>query len=223
MFKYELHTHSSPCSGGGDDIKNHIEMLRRKGFAGMVITNHFYRGDTKIDRTLPWADFVDAYAEDYEKGKKIARLYDFDLLFGIEEHIGDGREILIYGITPDFLYRHPELKRADINEYVSLVHKEGGLVFQAHPYRDRWYIAKPTPLDELPILDGIEVCNAGNHPEENEKAEVLAKQKGLRCIAGSDAHDAAQAGRAGINSNIRLRTEKELVACLKSGNYRIIK
>ena len=163
MFKYEMHCHSR-CSGGGDDIVNYIEALRKKGFSGMVITNHFFRGDTKVDRTLNWAEFIDAYREDYEKGKKIAKLYDFDLLFGIEEHIGDGREVLVYGITPDFLYTHPEIKRADINDFVALVHKAGGL-----------------------------------------------------------AHSSKDAGRAGIISNVRLRTEKELVSCLKSGNYRILK
>lgn len=222
MFKYEMHTHSR-ISGGGDDIVNHIESLRRKGFSGMVITNHFFRGDTKVDRTLSWAEFIDAYREDYEKGKKIARLYDFDLLFGIEEHIGDGREVLVYGITPDFLYTHPEIKRAELNDFVALVHKEGGLVFQAHPFRDRWYIAKPTPLEELPLLDGIEVYNAGNHDDENARAEEFAKTKNYPLIAGSDAHSSKDAGRAGIISNLRLRTEKELATCLKTGNYRILK
>ena len=222
MFKYEMHTHSRP-SGGGDDIVNHIETLRKKGFSGMVITNHFFRGDTKVDRTLNWAEFIDAYREDYEKGKKIAKLYDFDLLFGIEEHIGDGREVLVYGITPDFLYTHPEIKRAEINDFVALIHRAGGLVFQAHPFRDRWYIAKPTPLEELPILDGIEVYNAGNHDDENAKAQEFAMGKNYRLIAGSDAHSLKDTGRAGIISNVRLRTEKELVTCLKTGNYRILK
>lgn len=220
MFKYEMHVHSK-ISGGGDDIVNHIEALRKKGFSGMVITNHFFRGDTKVSRSLPWNEFVDAYAADYEKGKKIAKLYDFDLLFGIEEHVGDGREVLVYGITPDFLYTHPEIKRAEINDFVALVHKAGGLVFQAHPFRDRWYIANPTPLKELPILDGFEVYNAGNHDDENLKAEEFSKSKACRLIAGSDAHSSKDAGKTGIISNVRLRTEKELVSCLKSGNYKI--
>lgn len=222
MFKYEMHSHSR-LSGGGDDITSHIEQLRKKGFSGMVITNHFFRGDTKVDRTYSWTEFVDAYKQDYENGKKIARLYDFDLLFGFEEHIGDGREVLVYGVTPEFLYAHPEIKRAEINDFVAIVHKEGGLVFQAHPFRDRWYIAKPTPMDELPVLDGFEVYNAGNHDDENKKAEEFSKTKKYRLIAGSDAHSSKDAGRAGIISNVRLRTEKDLATCLKTGNYRILK
>ncbi len=222
MFKYEMHMHSSPCSGGGAPIERHIEMLKNKGFSGGVITNHFFRGDTKIDRTLPWADFVDAYNEDYERGKKKARLYDLDLHFGIEEHIGGGKEILVYGITPDFLYRHPELASAGVSDYALAVHKAGGLVFQAHPFRDRWYISDPGPIDDIRLIDGIEVFNFGNINDENEKAKEFAEENGLRTIAGSDAHGPLDAGRTGILSPVRIRTEKELVSVLISGNYKLI-
>lgn len=222
MFSYEMHLHTRPCSGGGDEIGNHIEALRKKGFSGAVVTNHFFRGDTKIDRSLPWADFVDAYAEDYEKGKKIARLYDFDLLFGIEEHILNGKEYLVYGITPDVLYRHPELKNAPLAEFVGILHREGGLVFQAHPYRRRWYIAEPGVTEEYPLLDGIEVYNAGNTPEENAEAAAFLAVHPMRAIAGSDAHESLKAGRAGILSTVRIRTEKELVSLLLSGQYKLL-
>ncbi len=218
-----MHMHSSPCSGGGDSIEKHIEMLRCKGFSGGVITNHFYRGDTKIDRQLPWAEFVDAYNEDYRCGKKRARLYDFDLLFGVEEHLGNGKEVLIYGLTPDFFYRHPELATASPEQYFSAVHMAGGLVFQAHPYRDRWYISEPGPLSALKLIDGIEVFNGGNSAEENAAAEELAERMNLRAVAGSDAHSSSDAGRNGILSPVRIRTENELATLLLSNNYKLLK
>lgn len=223
MFKYEMHIHSSPCSGGGDDIRNHIAALLEKGFSGMVITNHFIRGDTRIDRLLPWKDFVDQYRKDFETGKRIAEDCDFDLLFGIEEHIGGGKEILVYGITPDFLCRNPCLAKADIEEYVRLVHEAGGLVYQAHPYRARDYITDPGPVRHLELLDGIEVFNAGNTAEENEKAAILAHEKGLKCIAGSDGHEMSSAGRAGILSRFRIHTNEQLVNTLKNRCYDILK
>ena len=170
MYRYEMHIHTFPCSGGGDEIENHIRTLIAKGYSGMVITNHFIFGDTRIDRSLPWDEFVEAYREDYIRGKRLADELDFDLLFGIEEHIGSGREILIYGITPEMLIQNPQLRYAGVREYADAVHKVGGMVFQAHPYRDRYYITEPGPLDELETLDGIEVFNASNKPEENEKA-----------------------------------------------------
>ncbi|MBQ7821620.1 MAG: PHP domain-containing protein [Clostridia bacterium] len=220
MYKYEMHIHSKPCSGGGADIEEHMEALRDKGYSGMVITNHFYNGDTRIDRALPWNEFCDAYREDYERGKAYSKKYDFDLLFGIEENVGSGKEILIYGITPDFLYNE-KLKHATVSEYVELVHKLGGLVFQAHPYRNRQYITAPGPLDELALLDGIEVFNASNTPEDNEKARELAEKLSLRCTVGSDGHSAASGGRTAIVSKQRIRTEQELANILKSGDYEL--
>ena len=221
MFKYEMHIHSSPCSGGGDDIENHIRTLIAKGYSGMVITNHFIFGDTGIDRSLPWDKFVEEYKEDYLRGRRLADELDFDLLFGIEEHIGSGREILIYGITPEFLLKNPQLRYAEAREYADAVHKVGGLVFQAHPYRDRYYIAEPGPLSELDILDGIEVFNASNKPEENKMASRLARERGLRCVAGSDGHSADSAGRSGILTTDRIRTNEQLIDVLKNGKYEL--
>lgn len=216
-----MHMHSAPCSGGGDDITKQIDVLIERGYTGMVITNHFYGGDTLIDRSLPWGEFVDAYRQDYLRAVKYAAARDFDVFFGIEEHVGEGLEILVYGITPDLLAEHPELAGGDARDYIRIVHGAGGLIFQAHPYRKRYYITKPGPIDCLDELDGIEVYNAANMPDANRKAARLAKTLGLRCTAGSDGHSAESCGRAGIATRVRPRDAAELIEILKSGEYEI--
>ena len=221
MYRYEMHIHSRPCSGGGDDIIKQIKRLIKLGFTGMVITNHFYYGDTRIDRSLSWEEFVDAYRQDYLRGKAYADTVDFDLFFGIEEHVGDGREILIYGITPELLAGHPELKMAPAEDYVRVAHSVGALVFQAHPYRERYYITNPGALECLDELDGIEVYNAANKPEENERARALAKEKGLRVTAGSDGHSVESCGRAGIETFRRPRDYAEFIEMLRAGEYTV--
>lgn len=223
MFKYEMHLHTCPCSGGGSDLRAHIDELIRKGFCGAVVTNHFYNGDNRIDRNLPWEQFVDAYRQDYLYGLEYAKEKDFDLLFGLEEHVGGGQEILLYGITPDFIAAHPELKKASTKEYAEIVHAAGGLVYQAHPYRARYYVSAPYPVECLDDLDGIEVYNAANEPEWNESALRLAEEKHLSCVAGSDAHDVEWAGCAGIVAKERIRTNDDLVRILKSGEYEIFR
>lgn len=221
MFQYDMHVHTCPCSGGGSDIRKHIDALIEKGFAGMVVTNHFYYGDNRIDRKLPWDRFVDAYRQDYLYGLSYARERDFDLLFGVEEHVGDGREILIYGVTPDFLSAHPELKMASAEAYAEAVHAAGGMVFQSHPYRASRYVRKPFPLECLNVMDGIEVYNQANDPAWNESAKALAEKEGFLVVAGSDAHD-TDAARAGIAANERIRTNEDLVRILKSGAYTVV-
>ena len=221
-YKYEMHVHTCPCSGGGVDIRDHIDALIAKGYSGMVVTNHFYYGDNRIDRALPWEEFVDAYRQDYLCGLEYARTLDFDVLFGLEEHVGYGQEILMYGITPELIASHPELKMASAEKYAEVVHSAGGLVYQAHPYRDRAYITRPYPLECLDALDGSEVYNAGNFPEWNDSAQRLADELGLACIGGSDGHGTETVGRSGIAAKERIRSNDDLVRILKSGEYAII-
>ncbi|MBQ1196921.1 MAG: PHP domain-containing protein [Clostridia bacterium] len=221
IYKYEMHVHTCPCSGGGKDIREHIDDLIAKGYSGMVVTNHFYAGDNRIDRELPWAEFVDAYRQDYLYGLEYAQTVDFDLLFGLEENVGYGREILIYGITPELIELHPELKRASAEKYAEVVHAAGGLVYQAHPYRARDYIRNPFPLECIDLLDGIEVYNAGNEPEWNESARIFAEERGIACIAASDGHKVGTAGRAGIATRERIACNDDLVRILKNNEYTV--
>lgn len=221
VYKYEMHVHTCPCSGGGKDIREHIDDLIAKGYTGMVVTNHFYAGDNRIDRELPWTEFVDAYRQDYLYGLEYAKTVGFDLLFGLEENVGYGREILIYGITPELIEAHPELKRASAEKYAEVVHAAGGLVYQAHPYRARDYIRNPFPHECLDLLDGIEVYNAGNEPEWNESARIFAEERGIACIAGSDGHKIGTAGRAGIATRERIACNDDLVRILKNNEYTV--
>ena len=87
-----------------------IDTLVKNEYSGCVLTNHFFKGNTGIERDLPWNEFVAQYENDYLECKKIAQIHDLDIIFAIEEHLFDGLEILCYGITPKFLYDHPELR-----------------------------------------------------------------------------------------------------------------
>ena len=223
VYKYEMHLHTCPCSGGGEDIREHIDDLIAKGFSGAVVTNHFFNGDNRIDRSLSWEDFTDAYRQDYLYGLEYAREVDFDLIFGLEEHVGEGREILIYGVSADDIAAHPELKSCSVERYAEIIHSLGGLVYQAHPYRVRSYITRPEPLECLDKFDGIEVFNAANDPEWNESAQRLADEFSLGCVAGSDAHGIGSAGRAGIAAGERIRSNADLVRILKSREYTVVK
>ena len=222
MFIYEMHQHTAPCSacGKGDPQKT-VYALKEAGFSGMVITNHFYHGNTGISRDLPWADFVAAYENDYLAAKKAGEGIDFDVIFGIEEHIGKGKEIMLYGITPEFLYRHPELRDGKLESFSKAAREFGALVIQAHPYRNRSYVADPDENLPLEYLDGFESYNVCNVGDENERAHAYALEHSLIETAGSDAHFEFQAVRYGISCPHRIKTSAELAAVLKSGDYEL--
>lgn len=222
-FLYELHQHTEICSkcGKADPLELPYA-VKEDGFDGVVITNHFYHGNTGVDRGLKWADFVKVYEQSYLDAKSVGDKIGIDVLFGMEEHIGNNREVLIYGVHPQFFYDHPELRGCDLKMVYELVHEAGGLVFQAHPFRSRSYIADP--FSKLPpcYLDGVEVHNACNKPGENEAALAFAKENGLLICAGSDAHGARFSERFGIACPHRITSEEELVQVLSNGEYELI-
>ena len=223
-YKYQLHTHTTPPSKCGVMTPRELcKALKEGGYAGAVLTNHFMHGNSGIDRSLSWEEFVYAYEKDYLDALEAAKEYDVDIIFGVEEGIGFGKEILLYGITPKWLYEHPELREGGIKLYREATRGTDILIIQAHPFRVRGYITDPGPLP-LDYIDGIEVYNRANQPHENPLADEFAKENpGLILTSGSDAHKIDTATFAGIAAKERITDEKKLVEVLKSGDYEIIR
>lgn len=220
-----MHIHTTPCSACAPMTPQElIDSLVAGGYKGCVLTNHFFKGNSGIDRNLPWNEFVAEYEKDYYECKKLAQKYDLDVIFSIEEHLFDGLEIFCYGITPQFLYNHPELKDDHtIETWSKALHDFGALCIQAHPFRKRDYIPNPRLLP-IEYIDGIEVFNACNNPDDNEKAEIAAKEHPeWILVSGADAHRPNASCWAGIETSTRIIGEKILVDVLKSGEYDLIK
>ena len=109
MYRYETHLHtveSSAC--GATPGREYPAIFRDRGYDGIFITDHFFHGNTRPSRDLPWPDYVDAYMKGYEEAKKAGDAIGFKVFFGIEENF-DGDEYLLYGVGREFLLAHPEI------------------------------------------------------------------------------------------------------------------
>ena len=223
IYKYQLHTHTAPCSGCATMTPDELaEAMREGGYQGCVMTNHFMEGNTGIDRELTWNDFVRAYEEDYRACKKAAEKSDLDVIFGIEENVYNMLEVLFYGVTPDMLYAHPELAGADYRTWYEVMHSYDVLCIQAHPFRERGYIPQAGMLP-FEYIDGIEVYNVRNNEKNNSEAESVADaHPELILTSGADAHFPHEVCAGGIEVNRRIRNEKDLVEVLKSGEYELL-
>ena len=223
MFKYQLHAHTKPCSACSQMTPEQLILaLKNGGYQGVVITNHFYNGYTGVDRDLAWHDFVKAYEDDYLELKKHALSYDIDVLFAVEEHIGDGLEIICYGITPRLLYDNPQLKSASLEAWSKVVRKNGGVIIQAHPFRSRYYVTNPRVVD-LKFIDGIEIYNYGNPKVDDLKAVEFSKSHHeLILTSGADTHNENTVTALGIETKHRVKTEKDLASLLRSKSYTLI-
>lgn len=226
MFKYEMHLHSSACSACAfSDAREYIDAALETGYAGMVFTNHFYHGNTKVFRGLPWKDYVGVFRDDYLQAKEYGEQKGVDVLFGIEEvyEPGSGKEILIYGITPEDLMDCPDFLNYSVYEMADFIREKGGYVSCAHPFRIRNYIPDPISEPDPAFMDGVEIYNYANSEEDDRKAEAFAKKYHLPGLSGGDVHRASDFGHAGLAFYERIRTNEQLTEALKQGQYKLIR
>jgi len=187
-YIYETHLHTSQGSACGHSRgREYIRRYQDLGYAGIIVTDHFFRGNTAVPRSLPWRERVHRFCMGYEDAKEAGDKHGFSVFFGWEENYS-GDEYLIYGLSKEWLLGHPEAEYWTRKEQYDAVHAAGGCVVQAHPFRDKEYI--PVIRLSTGCVDAVEGCNASNNPDNDVLAVRYAKVLNLPVTAGSDIHNA---------------------------------
>ena len=195
-YLYETHMHTSEGSACAHaDGANMARAYAEKGYTGIIITDHFFYGNTAADRRLGWHDWVEQFCLGYEHAKAEGDKLGLQVFFGWESGY-DGTEFLIYGPDKEWLLKHPEIRDATVQEQFALIHEAGGIVSHAHPFREAPYIKEIRLFPEY--VDAVEGINASHssfamrpdewHEEYNERALAYAKEHNLPLTAGSDQH-----------------------------------
>lgn len=194
-YLYETHMHTKESSACA--VESAVDMAKaykNAGYSGLFITNHNWGGNTSVDRSLPWNEWIDKYFEPYYVMREWGNKNDFSVFCGMETGY-DGPEFLIFGLEPEYWHAHPEFHDATPDEQLEIVHRGGGLVFQAHPLRQAFYIKEIRLFPDC--VDGVEAINAShsspfsqahNNKKYNDEAVIYAKEHGFVCIGGSDCH-----------------------------------
>jgi len=218
LYKTEMHCHSAEVSGCAKDPAEHIvELYLENGYTTLVLTNHFSPGTLKrAGENATWEEQMDFFVGGYEKMKKIAgnRLH---VLLGAEFRLWDyPNDYLVYGLTPEFLYAHPELPSLHLGQMSKFCREHGLFLVQAHPFRDGLTVVNAEHVD------GIEVYNGTKDTDNrNMFAEMWAAVYGKRMTAGSDHHKPKDPPDAGILTKEPITTMEQLVAVLRSGDYEL--
>lgn len=224
-YFYDFHVHSNECSGcAATPAADMVPALKKAGYSGFVLTNHFLTGNNCVPKDIPWEEKMAYYYNAYLSAKKVGDEMDMDVFFGIEHHYANAREILIYGIDYDFLVSNPDMCDIPVEELCDRVHKYGGFVSHAHPFRERGYIPKGDFLMDMSYVDAIEVYNSANRDIEDERAQALCEELNLAHTAGNDLHldsHLASFPNAGLEFDRRIRDNKDLVELLKSRAGRV--
>jgi len=188
-YLYETHLHTregSSCgvSSGREYVQRYLDL----GYSGVIITDHFFNGNTRANRNLPWKKWVQEYCRGYELTRDEGSRRGLDVFFGWEESL-DGNDYLIYGLDMEWLLAHPEAADWTPMEQFYEVTRGGGCVVLAHPFRSVQNINRIS--DYNGCFHAVEAANSGNNQLSDALAWAYAKKLGVSATAGSDIHYAA--------------------------------
>ena len=219
-FLYETHMHTCQGSACGRATgREQARVCRDAGYTGIIITDHFFGGHTAVDRRLPWEERIGLFWRGYEEAKEEGDRIGLDVFFGLEQNIHFD-EYLIYGLTKEYMKAHPEMEHWNRRSQLEEVHKAGGCVIQAHPFRMRDYMDRIRL--GLHFCDGIEVANAGNDQMDDARAWRYGREKGLLMTAGSDNHCGANWPLYGVVLEKRLTNIEDYVKIImKKGSIQL--
>ncbi|MCR5468579.1 MAG: PHP domain-containing protein [Lachnospiraceae bacterium] len=221
-YIYETHLHTIEASACSETpAREYIEHMMRLGYSGMIVTDHFFNGNSAVPKNLPWEEKVNMYCKGYENALQEAEGKDFNVFFGIE-FCFEGDEYLIYGVDKEWLLKHPEIMEVSRSELLKMVHEAGGMLIQAHPYRERDYLSaiRLAPND----VDGCEGYNAGNPDYQNALGYQYGLKHNFLMSGGSDIHQLSQKTMGGVAFPYKINTIEEYIeAFLKGDGTAVIK
>lgn len=220
QFKFDAHVHTSEgsacaCTTGAEMA----EAYKAKEYSGIIITDHFFNGNSAVPRELPWEEKIELLCKGYENAKKRGDEIGLTVLFGWEFAYASS-DFLTYGLDRQWLLDNPQIMEMPIWEYADFARQSGGFVVHAHPFRLWNYINKITLIPRN--IDAVEIINMSNSREENERAAWYAESYGFPVTAGSDAHNANALPCGGIITETEIKTSADYAEAVRSGNLELI-
>jgi predicted metal-dependent phosphoesterase TrpH len=192
-MKFDLHLHTTRHSP--DSAMDPFDLLRRAreiGLDGVVITEH---------------DWL--WTED-ELDELRAAAPDLVVLAGIEVTTEQGH-FLAYGVRNPFALP----RGIDVADLCREVHRQGGAVIAAHPYR--W----GQPFDEIlaecrPALDGLEMMSSNMDDDCRRRTALVQRARGWAGLGNSDAHREDAVGACYTDFTASIRDMADLVEAIRS-------
>lgn len=219
QFRYEIHCHTSQGSLCGQFTGAQLaEYYAERGYQGVIITDHFFNGNCAISPALSWEERVERFFDGYEEAKKVGDRLGLQVFYGWEYNYLT-TELLTYGLDKQWLIDNPDILSVSVEEYCERVHKAGGFLVHAHPFREREYISY---LRLLPnYVDAIETVNAAHHlfPEFDKRADFYADSYRLRKLVGSDFHFVWPGGLCAVDFEEPLVDTRHFCRLVAEGRY----
>lgn len=223
-FRIEMHAHTAPHSMCGELSPIEVaELYAKKGYDGIVITNHFMGYCPWMDRDYIPGETKEEklahYLSGYEDAKAAGEKCGIKVYLGIEIRFSreNNNDYLIYGADSDVADLCYDSLEGTLEDFRKNVKLEKSVFIQAHPFRDG--------MEDVPaeLLDGVETFNM--HPGHNSRVGFsarFAKENNIKIkTAGSDFHhrDRNHEAVSALRTKTLPKDSFELAEILKSGDY----
>ncbi len=219
FYKTELHCHTSEVSNcASENAKDTVDKYVEAGYTTLVLTNHINPG-TKYFKNGQNKEGIEYFLEGYYEMLRHAE-GRLNVLLGAEVCFNyQGRnDYLLFGADEAFLREHYNIIDYKAKTLHEICQARGYLLIQAHPFRPGM------TLMSHEHIDGIEVFNGHkNHHSHNDMADMWANYYGMIKTSGTDHHDAENPATCGILTTSPILTNEQLVATLKTNDYRLIR
>jgi len=197
LHQFETHCHTLESSRCGlISGAKAVDGLKEAGYVGTFITDHFYSRffEQRKLAHLEWEKKADFFLAGYRAAKKRGDEIGIKVFLGLEVQAEDSPfEFLVYGPDEEFIKETGPFYKLSTPELYSLMHENGFLMFQAHPFR--FGLSPENPK----YYDGIEIVNAQpRNDSRNNLALDFANMNDVLKIAGSDVHVLSDIGRSGL-------------------------
>ena len=221
-YLYETHLHTKEASACSKTwAKEYIRPYKEAGYSGIIVTDHFFNGNSCISPLLGWEERVSLFCRGFEQAKEEGDAQGLSVFFGFEVSYNND-DYLIYGPDKQWLLKHPQIMDWDQKQLFKEVDSIGGAMIQAHPFRERDY------LDSIflypYVVHGVEVGNGENEVEHDRKAFAYAQAHNLPMSCGNDIHDVskARADAMAIVFDAPLTSIGDFTSAIRQkGNYRL--
>lgn len=190
----DLHCHTLPLSTcSALEAEAFVALARQRELDGICLTEH--------DRA--WAP---------GELEALRERTGFPIFSGVELTTDQGH-VLAFGLED------PRAFSAIAREVHQAAKACGAILFLAHPARDG--LLRVTH-DTVEFFASVEAVNGSDTRLQNMAASGLAHGFRLPGIGGSDAHTAAEVGRAATRFDRRIETQAELLEALHAGAYEAV-
>lgn len=185
----DLHMHERRFSPDSFiSLEEIVRRAREMGLDGICITDHDSMG-------------LEDYATEYAKKQ------NYPIIVGVEYLSLDG-DITAFGINT-----FPS-ERIPAQEFIDMVHSQGGVCISAHPFRNN-NRGLEHKLGIVKGLDGIEAFNASTSPEANGEALEYCRMLGIQPVGVSDCHVYEKIGQFATWLPDGIETVEDFVAAFK--------